>query len=110
MSLKLTKEDTRVFRGKAGQTVRLGISVAKASGGAPASIVAITYSGNTVTQAPFDFTIAAGDHGLVVVYISTSGTRVSIDEVDNADSSNAQSLARSFFDPSDPAEVILIRS
>ena len=110
MALQLTKEKARVFRGRVGKTVRLGISVAKNSEGEPASIISVTYNGATVKKAPFEFTTAAGDHGLVVVYVSTPNTRVSIDELDTADPSNTQPLALSFFDPSDPAEVILIRA
>lgn len=107
MALKLTKVDTRVFKGKVGDTVLLGASAAKAAGGAPATILAITYNGITVKAPPFRFTIAAGDLGLVVVYVSTPGTQVNIDEVDAA---NRQSLAKPFFDPTKPAVVILIQA
>lgn len=110
MALKLTKADTRVFAGKAGDKVRLDASVAKAADGAPATILAITYNGVTVTKAPFEFTIAKGDVGMVVVYVSVPGTRVSIDEADAADPGSRQSLARQFFDPADPAAVIVIRA
>ena len=109
MALKLTKQDTRVFAGVKGAECLLGISVAKVAAGAPADIVSITYNGITTNAAPFKFKVASGDHGLVVVYVSTPGTRVTIEEVDTASATNKQPLAHPFFDPSNPSVVILIQ-
>ena len=74
---------TRVFSGKAGDQVLLGISVATTSAGTPANIVSVTYNQKTViAPGPFKITLASGDHGIVVVSISQPDTRISIDEVD----------------------------
>ena len=109
MALQLTKQATRVFSGVKGAECRLGISVAKVAAGVLANIISVTYNGVTVQAAPFKFKVAAGDHGLVVVYVTTPGTRVMIEEVDAVSTANRQSLAQPFFDPADPSVVILIQ-
>jgi len=110
MALKLKKVDTRAFKGKAGDTVLLDASVAKVAEGEPVTLLAITYNGETVKEPPFEFKVAKGDHGLVVVYVSTPGTQVLIEEADAANPTNRQTLAKQFFDPADPAAVILIQA
>ena len=110
MALQLTKTATRFFSGTKGAVVLLGISVAKVAAGVPADIVAVTYNGITISQAPFKITLAAGNHGLVVVYVTTPGTKVIIEEVDTADPNNRQPLAQTFFDPTDPSVIVLIQA
>ena len=109
MALQLTKVATRLFSGASGAVVNVGISVAMVSAGTPADIVSVTYNGQTTSAPPFRITLASGDHGLVVVYVTTPGTKVSLDEIDAAKPANTQSLAKTFFDATDPSVIILIQ-
>ena len=107
MPLQLTRNAARDFSGKNGVQVLLDIAT---KGAAAANILSTNYNGVTQSTPPFRITLGKGDHGLVVVFIaSVEGTQVSIQEIDTADPTNTQVLAKSFFHKSDPSAVILIR-
>jgi len=106
MALQLTRNAARDFSGKAGKEVLLGIT---AAGGAPASILVTNYNEVAQNAAPFKIKLGKGDHGLVVVFASTEGTKVSIQEVDIANPATTQVLAQTTFHKADPSVTILIR-
>jgi hypothetical protein len=110
MALKLKKVDAGLFEGKAGDKVRLGVSVAKVAGGVQANILSVTYNEVTVKKAPFELTVAAGVHGAVVVYVSEPLTQAVIEEVDAEDATNRQALIRQRFRPSGPSVTVVIRA
>jgi hypothetical protein len=105
--LRTNGHPPRDFSGKQGKPVLLGIAT---TGAAAANILSTNYNGVTQSTEPFRITLGQGDHGLVVVLIaSIEGTQVSIHEIDMADPTNTQVLAKSFFRKSDPSAVILVR-
>ena len=109
MALQLTKKKTRVFKGSTGSEVILDISVVKKGSTALATILSVTYGGTTVNEPPVRVTVVEGTDQVVVVFVSTPGTLMNVEEVDGADPTDRQTLAQTTFEASEPNVVFVIQ-